>query len=238
MWTRIDLNWLASSYPTLKETKPGQIEGNLTFKMLRTGGQYLVNPPHDLVTDTSPPDHLYINDTYNVRLTWQEGQSYPIAHEIGGKLAKTAKRLSKSLLDMHQYEQDGALCLTAAMDLERTFRNGFKLDVFVEELLIPYLFAQSHYDKTQVWLWGELSHGYMGLLEWLARQKDYDDTDIVSTYKHLKDHAGSDKIEELLKVRPRGHRPCLCGSKKKTRICHPEVKEGIVRLRAAISRSN
>lgn len=236
MWTRDDLSWLAANYPTLQETEPGQIEGSLTFKLLRTGGQYLVNPPDDLLTDTSPPDHLYISDTYKVRITWPEGEPYPKAHEIGGKLAKTAKRLSKSLLDMHQYEQDGALCLTAAMDLERTFRSGFKLDVFVEELLIPYLFAQSHYDKTQVWLWGELSHGWLGLLEWLGRQDQPDDRDIGATYKFLVGQLGKEKVDKLLSQRWRNHYKCLCGSNKKTYECHPDVQRAISLLRNALTR--
>ncbi len=235
MWTRDDLSWLAVSYPTLQETKPRVIEGSLTFKMLRANGQYLVNPPDKLVLDTSPADHLYISDTYKVRITWPEGEPYPKAHEIGGKLAETAKRLGKSLLDMHQYEQDGALCLAAAMDLERTFCKGFELDIFVEELLIPYFFAQSHHAETRVWLWGELMHGSLGLIEWLGRQEVRDNGDAQLTLKHILAQRDRDEIMALLRVRPRGHYLCLCGSGKKMRDCHADVQNGITRLRMAIS---
>lgn len=236
MWTHDDLKWLAASYPNLREIKPGQIEGSLTFKMLRSGGQYLVNPADKLVMDTSTADYLYLSDTYKIRINWPEGEPYPKAREIGGRLAETAKRLDKSLLDMHQYEQDSALCLAAAMDLERTFSSGFKLDVFVEELLIPYLFAQSHYDKTQTWLWGELSHGWLGLLEWLGRQESPDDRDIGATYKYLYAQLGKEKVGKLLGQRWRGHFKCLCGSSKKTHYCHPEVQRAISLLRNALTR--
>ena len=236
MWTLNDLNWLAEYYPDLKDVKSREIEGNLHFRMLRTGGQYLVNPPEELILSTTPADYLLISDTYKIRITWTAGEPYPSAHEIGGKRTKTAKRLGKSLLDMHQYEQNGALCLAATMDMERTFRSGFKLDVFVEELLIPYLFAQSHYDKTQIWLWGELSHGYLGLLEWLGRQEQPDDRDIGSTYKSLTGQLGKGGANKLLAQRWRGHYQCLCQSGKKTRDCHPEVQNAISLLRDAISR--
>jgi hypothetical protein len=236
MWTRDDLAWLAKSYPRLREIKPGLIEGNLRFKMLRTGGEHLVNPPENLVQDTSPTDYLYIDDSYKILITWSSGESQPKAYEIGGKLDKVANQLDKNLLDMHRYGQDGALCLAASMDIERAFRDSFKLDVFVEEFLIPYLFAQSHYAKTQQWLWGELSHGYLGLLEWLGRQKEYDDRDIGATYKWLMGYGDKAKVEELLKTRCRGHHPCPCGSNKKTRDCHPDVQQAISLLRGALSR--
>ena len=236
MWTQSDLDWLEYSYPTLQETKVGQIEGFLTFSMLRTGGQYLVNPSDDLIADTSPPDYLYISDTYEILLTWPDDEKYPKAHETGGKLAKTAARLNKSLLDMHQNDHDGALCLAAAMDLERTFRSGFEMGMFIEELLIPYLFAQSNYDKTEVWLWGELSHGWLGLLEWLGRHQSPDDRDIGSTYKYLVGSLGKNKVDLLLGQRWRQHYKCLCGSQKKSRDCHPDIQRSISLLRNAITR--
>lgn len=236
MWTKSDLKWLASNYPELKEIRPGVIEGRLAFQMLRSNNTYVVNPSTQQISDLTPPDYLYLCDTYKVRITWPKDAPFPTAHEVGGKLASVAKRLNKSLMDMHQYEADGGLCLAAIMQLERTFRKGFKLDVFIEEFLIPYLFAQTHYARTQEWLWGELEHGSWGLLQWLGRENQYDDRDIFTTYAYVKSQIGAEATDRLLRVRPRGHHKCLCGSNKKTRDCHPDVQQGIIKIRGAVSR--
>ena len=127
MWSQSDLDWLAASYPDLHEVSPGIIEGELVFSMIRSNGRFIVNPPRKVVRDTSPPDYLFIEDLYKIRLTWLGTESFPTAHEIGGKLAETARRFSKSLLDMHQYEQSGALCLSSDMALEQAFQAGFKM---------------------------------------------------------------------------------------------------------------
>ncbi|MGH7196489.1 MAG: hypothetical protein ACREGJ_01850 [Candidatus Saccharimonadales bacterium] len=236
MWTKSDLAWLSKNYPELKQKQPNTIEGRLTFQMLRANGLYVVNPSAKQIQDLSPPDYLYLCDTYKIRIAWPKDARFPTAHETGGKLAATAKRLNKNLLDMHQYQEDGSLCLAATMQLERTFRKKFKLDAFVEEFMIPYLFAQTHYAKTEEWLWGELEHGSWGLLQWLGREKQYDDADTFATYAYVKSQIGEDATHKLLKIRPRGHYACLCGSGKKTRDCHPDVQQGIIRLRGAVSR--
>lgn len=232
MWTRDDLNWLKASYPSLREVSPGIIEGDLAFSMLRVSGQYTVSPPNNLVENTQPPDYLHISDTYSIRITWLEGAQYPRAHENGGKLADTASRLNKSLMDMHQYDHDGALCLAADMALDKAFRSGFQLDVFIEGLLIPYLFAQSHFAKTGIWLWGELSHGFIGIFEWLTREEEPTPEDISATRKSLNKHLGTEHVSKLREMRWRPHFKCLCGSGAKTRDCHPEIIKALSLLRS------
>ena len=233
MWSRSDLSWLADNYPALSETSTGIIEGALTFSMLRSNGQYIVRPTASLIDDTSPADYLFITDTYEIKISWPAGAQYPRADETGSKLADTARRLNKHILDMHQYEQGGALCLATDMALERNFRDGFKLDVFVEELLIPYLFAQSHFAETEVWLWGELSHGFIGILEWLSRLEDPTPDDIASTIKSLNKHLGVECVQNLQAIRWRPHFKCLCKSGAKTRDCHPEILNGLRILRSS-----
>ncbi len=230
MWTADDLAWLAANYPQLRETESGTIEGRLSFQMLRSDGRYFVNPSSFQVQDSAPSDYLYVCDTYKIRISWHRGRRVPLAYETGGKLAGVAMRLNKSLVDMHQLG-DGSLCLAAAMDLERAFREKCSLATYIEEFLVPYLFAQSHYAKTQEWLWGELSHGSLGLLEWLGRRTDCDERDVRATYEHLMRLGDSDKIRQLLSTRCRGHHPCPCGSNRKTRKCHPEVLRAIGLLR-------
>jgi hypothetical protein len=239
MWTKKDLNWLEKYHPNLVETKPGTIEGIVSFRLLRSDEKYIINPSESAIKDNSSPDYLYIEDSYSVKVVWPEGKNikYPTVHETGNRLELIAKKLGKEAKDLHQFS-NRSLCLASPMKLWRTFSTEFLLKTYIEDFLIPFLFAQSYYAEKQEWLWGDLEHGYKGLLQWLGGQNKYDDTDLHGTYLYLNSLSDEEKntAMELLKTRPRGHHLCTCGSEKKTRDCHPEIQEGIIRLRGAISR--
>lgn len=236
MWSPNDLKWLKENYPGLKQKSDTTIDGRISYRMLRLDGKYLVNPSLEQIQKTNSPDYLYLCDTYNVRIVWESINSlYPTTYDIGEKISKVAKKLGKNSTDMHQFP-NGSLCLAAVMDLGTSFHGGFNLKVYIEEFLIPYLFAQTYYAKKQKWLWGDLSHGMWGLLEWLGRKDKFIDMDLKSTYEMLKIFGGKEKTIEVLSVRCRNHKPCPCGLNKKTRDCHPDVQQGIARLRSAISR--
>lgn len=235
MWSSTDLNWLKENYSGFKPKSDKILEGKISYRMLRLDGKYLVNPSLEQIQKTETPGYIYLCDTYDLRIEWEANNSiYPTAYEIGGKISGVAKKLGKNLTDMHQFPTE-SLCLGAVMDLGISFAKGFNLKAYVEEFLIPYLFAQTYYAKKQEWLWGDLSHGIWGLLEWLGRKNSFGEVDLKSTYESLKVFGGKEKITEVLSVRCRNHKPCPCGSGKKTRQCHPDIQSAIARLRSAIS---
>jgi len=235
MWTSTDLIWLKESYPGLKEKSDKELEGRLSFRMLRLDNQYIVNPSLDQIQRTSVSDYLYFCDTYRIRIKWEDRNAYYSAsYETGGRLEATAKRLNKRTIDMHQYP-DGGLCLASPMDLYDAFLTGFQLPVYIEDFLIPYLFAQSYYAKKQVWLWVDLDHGIWGFLEWLGRRKHTSEFDLTSTFHFLKSYSKAGKINEILYTRCRNHKPCPCGSGKMTKECHPDIQSAIARLRSGLS---
>ncbi len=236
MWSSEDVAWLVHNYPGMRQIDAKVIEGNLNFRMLRLGVQYFVNPSEEQVLKIDDPDYIYICDVYAIRICWDDSFPYPMAYEIGGKLAAVANTLGKDLRDMHLFPKGGALCLASPMDLIIKLHEHFDLSKYIEEYLIPYLFAQSYYAKKQTWIWGELSHGYFGLLEWLGRQKEFTDQDAIITHQVLTAYNSAADISKLVSVRCRNHKPCLCGSGKKTRNCHPDMQNGISRIRGAISR--
>ncbi len=236
MLTDNDLLWLKSNYPSLKQTKPDTIEGRLSFRMLRFNGSYIVNPSIESLEKTSSKDYLYIFDSYQVRIEWEKGKP-PLVFETGKKLAKVAKRLNiKNLLDMHQFQETGALCLASPMQLQHAFRAKVQLEALVEDFIVPYLFAQSHFAKTKEWIWDNLSHGYWGLIEWLGRQSRYDDNETQETYNFLWPNGNKEEIIKILKSRYRGYKICRCGSGRKIRECHPDRQLGIARIRGALHR--
>jgi len=235
MWKDEDKTWLAKFYPSLKPTGARTLEGSLSFQMLHLEVVHYIRPASDFVAANSDRG-AYLCDTYQIKVEFHDGLDFPLVYETAGRIAAIAARDGKITADLHLYSDTGALCLASAMEMERAFEKGFSLSILIDEFVVPYLFAQSYYAAYGVWLWGELSHGYKGLLQWLGRLNDYDDNDIAATYRVLVAQQDAEQAKELLQKRCRGHRPCPCGSGRKARDCCPELKNAISRLRGAKSR--
>jgi hypothetical protein len=235
MWSAEDLAWLTEHYPGLKPIDDGNLEGSLSFQALYLDGQIHVRPSAEFIAAHSGKA-TYLCDTYKIRVVPTPDGICPSVYEIGGRIEAVAKRKDKQIIDLHVYPQVGALCLASSMQLGRAFAKKFSLQVFLDEFVVPFLFAQSHYALHDEWLWGELSHGYIGLLEWLGRRDSYGDRDIVGTYYALMKSDDRERAHALLAQRCRGHKPCPCGSGRKARDCCPELISAISRLRGAMSR--
>lgn len=207
----------------------------MSFQAMYLDGQVYVRPTADFVANNSTKG-VYICDTYRLRMTFPSDSLCPLVYEIGGKIMATAMRKGKAPVDLHTYSGDGGLCLASTMELGRTFADGFSLPVFVDEFVVPFLFAQSNYALHDTWLWGELSHGAVGLIQWLGRQDKHDDKDVIGTYYALTKYKDRAEVEKLLGERCRGHKPCPCGSGNKARNCCPELINAIASLRGAMSR--
>lgn len=237
MWSNEDLLWLRKSYPGLKPTTPGVIEGTISFRMLHYAKENHVNPNQTFVTQGLLDGGVYISDSYQIRLEWLKNGCYPSALETGGRIDAIGKKFKKSVADTHR-NTDGkdSLCVADPMELLTEFIEKFNLKSYIEGFLVPYLFGQSHYAKTKIWLWGELSHGYWGHLEWLGRKKEFALIDIKGVVMHIVDEIGVERTVSLFSKRCRSHHPCPCGSAKQTRFCHPDIKDAISRIRGELSR--
>lgn len=234
MWSDEDIAWLAEFYPSLKPTSARTLEGSLPFQMLHLEGAHYIRPASDFVAANSDRG-TYICDTYQIKIESRAPLTLPLVFETAGRITAVAARDSKTTADLHMYSSTGALCLASSMELERAFQDGFSLPVLMDEFVVPYLFAQSYYEAHGIWLWGELAHGYKGLLQWLGRLGDYDDEDVASTYRTLMAQPDAEQARELLKERCRGHKPCPCGSGRKARDCCPDMRRGIAIIRGAVS---
>lgn len=236
MWSSSDLKWLKENYPAVKKISPNKLEGRVSFQMLRSNGQYFFSPSPIQIQQSTGPDYLYLCGNYEIRIERNQPKDFPVSRETGGKIAAVAAKLGKDNKGMHLF-QDGTFCLAAPMDLNIEFGRGFELKTYIEKFLVPYLSAQTYYANKQIWIWGDLSHGIWGLLEWLGRRKDYISNYARLTYFILLVYAKQENndVKTLLGIRCRNHKPCPCGSNKKTRNCHPDVQQGIARLRNAIN---
>ena len=235
MSVEADRDWLAKNYPGLKYKTNGVIEGSLSFQMLHLDGQHYIRPDSEFVAKHYSRG-IHLCDTYKVKIVPQRGRNWPFAHETGSRITTVANQRQKSAADLHLYVTNNAMCLASNMELDRTFDAGFNLPVFIDEFLVPFLFEQTYYAQNGLWLWGELAHGYKGLLQWLGREDGYSDADIIATHKELMSHNDTLDAKKALNERCRGHKPCLCESGKKMRDCCPDIKMAISRLRHAANR--
>ncbi len=224
-----DLNWLHREYPSLVFTSgnPSIIKGMLEFDMLYEGDHYVIKPG-DLLK--SPKR---IKDSYEIEIRLENIQpsTLPQVREIGGRLLAVKEKYQKQFTaDVHMYA-NGTLCLCAFPEEKTKLSKGFNLKDFFEYLLIPFFYAQSYYEKYGQWIWGERSHGPLGLLESYADNRvNGDNKRLIQEYLDDLKRLPESKpfIDALLeKDKVKGHRDCFCGSKIKLRRCHSVAFQGL-----------
>jgi len=170
-------------YLKLYEDKPGRwvIRGKLSFS-------------------ASFQNNTAITDTYSVIITLPCDYPYspPFVQETGGRIPA----------DFHQ-NPDRTLCLGIPIELRQRFKKEPTLLAFVKNLLIPYLYSYSYFEKYGKLPFGEFAHGGKGIREYYQELFKTDDIYIVL---------------ELLKImaggKYRGHLPCSCGSGIRASKCH------------------
>lgn len=141
-----------------------------------------------------------IEDAYEVliRIPKDYPNSPPSVQETGGRIPAT----------FHQYS-DRSLCLGAPVEVSRRFRGDPRLLGFVQTMVVEYLFGYSHLQQRGTLPYGELSHGFRGILEY---------------YQGYFGITNSRTLLALLKILAegsyKGHHLCPCGSGKIMRRCH------------------
>jgi hypothetical protein len=177
---------LALSYPRLcltqREDKTWVVAGQLRFRAEYKGEQ--------------------VDDEYTVEIFIpEEYPSFPpMARETGGRIPR----------DFHHSEDE--LCLGALPAIAQTFSQEPTLLGFINNSLIPYLYSYSYKCQFGNLPFGELAHGWRGILEY---------------YQDLFQITDRKAVLNLLKIvaqnKYRGHIPCPCGSQKRLRACHGET---------------
>lgn len=154
-----------------------------------------------------------IEDEYAIKITLPD--DYPVSHPFA---EETMGRIPRSF---HHY-QNGRLCLGTSYAISRTFRESPTLIGFTDKSLIPYLYSFSYKSLYGKMPYGELSHGWMGIIEYYS------------------DEFGIDSpraIVELLKVLadnfPVKHIKCPCGSRKPISVCHGKQLNSMLLVQSA-----
>lgn len=180
-----------------------------------------------------------IQDRFEIAIaaTEQYPKQMPMMLEIGGRTKAIAEKYKiTDPRDLHCNPKSGIACLCVKQEEKMRFPPGSNLVDFIRDLVIPYLYALSHFDKYKKWPWGEYSHGGLGLLEFYAEDptplRKEDIEQVAEVFRA--DDNWKEYSRQLRK--PSAERHCICRSRKPIRECHPRAWQGVRRLHADLTR--
>ncbi|EKD52682.1 MAG: hypothetical protein ACD_61C00274G0001 [uncultured bacterium] len=228
-----DKSWLTKEHPSLNvggESDEIVISGSLKFDMVyeRDSNRFIVSPV------SYRGDGYRIKDQYEVKILLQPSNisELPQVFETASRITSFAKECNLPLYDFH-VNGDGSVCLCVAGRDQEYFLNGFEFKLFVNQLVIPFFYAQTYYQKYRKWPWGEYAHGILGLFERYNEkpavtkgefEKILNRIQLVSGWAIL---APKFRGENWIK----GHTICLCGKNEKIRKCHSNALAGMRKLK-------
>lgn len=234
-----DIQWIRKYYPDLmgKDSSQSRLSGTLKFSALYDKGseRCVINP------DTSiEPQQLHIKDQYDIEINFStvEKKRLPLVRETGDRLKNVAEQKGLSSADIHCFK-DWHSCLCFELEIPDYLPNGFNVQDFFHNLLIPYFYAQSYFEKYDEWPWGEYAHDILAFFEWYYYRKITEPEKIIKeNLLFLKKQKLWKQIKDLLhpKKQVKGHHYCLCGSQLKFRDCHPEMLKGIWKMKYDIAK--
>lgn len=127
--------------------------------------------------------------------------SLPAVFEMSNKIEKTT--------DNH-VNYDGSLCLGAPIRLKVIMKKNTSLIYFFKKCILPYLYAVALKTNTgQPFVFGELAHGNLGLME---------------DFKHLFNLSEVKEVHHMLVLlsankKEANRLPCPCGCEKRVSTC-------------------
>ncbi|PIZ44974.1 hypothetical protein COY31_01340 [Candidatus Wolfebacteria bacterium CG_4_10_14_0_2_um_filter_39_18] len=156
----------------------------------------------------------------------------PLMIEIGGRTQAIAKKYKiTDLRRLHcNPSQRNTACLCVRQEEKEKFPPGSNLVVFTENLVVPYLYGLSYFEKFGKWPWGEYSHGGLGVLEYHAEDPtEITEQGIRENTKLLRADENWKEYSKQLR-KPSSEKFCICGSRKPFRKCHKKAWQGLNRL--------
>ena len=242
--TNNEIDWLNQNYPGLAIEDISKssilIRGNFKFKAAynKLSGKYIINP------DNNYYSHPVIEDIYSIEIfSLLDLNTFPIIKNIDGRLLNLAKKLQLDSRDLHVYSgpipEKNSLCVVGPIDIER-IRGDITLRILLENILLPFFYDSSHYEKYGLKPREDYSHGVWGVLE------NYYDiaTNSINSDKECLDKLMKHKewliIKKYLigKNKPKGHHLCVVCMTDKIRKCHRKVFRALFKLHERIKAFN
>jgi len=174
-------------------------------------------------------NNIRIQDRYHIKITKGNPHSeyLPALYEMGGRTFEIANDFHiKDTRDLHK-NTDGTACVCTKQVEKLKWPPGSTLNQYIENLVIPYLYALSFYSINGFWPWGDLLHGACGLLQYYnSPELESDIDEIVGVFMAIRKDLNWKEVFRHLK-KPNPDYLCLCGSKRKISECHFDVYNGI-----------
>ncbi len=181
-------------------------------------------------------DDFTVKDSFMVAISAPEDypSSPPFLVEAGGRTKQIANKYKLSgVEDLHCNVSGGVgiACLCANQEYKILFPAGSDLVVFIDDLVIPYLYGLSYFDTHGKWAtWGERSHGVLGLLEAHYEIKDVEKAEVLYLVNAIKGASGWTSYHKQLKT-PQPLKACPCGKNRSFEDCHARAWLGLMKLR-------
>ena len=226
-----DIKWLRKHYTGLRVRNDNAVVGILRYRA-RKIGPLRVNIFHGPPSDEERNERFYIEDKYAIDLSF-DGGGLPHVKETGGRLKRRAQEIADGdLPTVHVFPKSEELCLGSNLSVRLRMRKIDTLEDFFDELLIPYFYYHSYWEKHGQEPWPGRSHGcdVAVHLEDMYRHRKFLDSEIANeAIRFLLEQGAPPHIFDNEKMGPNAK--CFCGSRRKVKDCHPEAREGFNILR-------
>ena len=109
-----------------------------------------------------------IKDCYKIEIDFSKISPLPLVKEKGGRIQEIAQRKNKQIADLHvnagEIEEGVCLCSRIrAFDYCRKFKvSNSPTSSFIKELIIPFFYGLSYFNKFDKYPFGELEHDEKG----------------------------------------------------------------------------
>jgi len=230
MVTEQDKEWLRESHPGLVVTAD-DISGAVEFSAF-----YNENTNTFLQTDRAAsdiPDGILLDCQYDIRIQRRSDKRF-------SHLPALLVEAVDPIADRHFGQHDRSACLCSPLAEEEFLIPEFNFPLYMKELVVPFLYAQTFYSIHKHWPFPEFSHEATGLLESYFA---LDNSEKAELCLQVLSHCAQpqwERINALLFISGeiKGHMPCLCPKRDHIRRCHPTALAGLRRLKEHIGLKN
>lgn len=130
---------------------------------------------------------------------------------------------------------DKSACLCSSLEEDEFLTPEFQFKLFLERLVIPFLYGQIFFSSEGHWPWSEYAHYATGLLESYGNYPDPSKAaELLQKIMKYDDSWPAVKAALQQKGYIKGHTACFCSKRDQIRRCHPNALRGIQQLQSDI----
>lgn len=229
MITENEIVWLEKEYPNLKVNPDRtEVKGVITFTAAYdfSSGEFT---PLTRPGQTTPGKVL----TGKYDITIKKPSSDAVPPSLLVHVEKT-----KRFLDRHFYGDSERACLCGPTEAIEFMRTGYSFPRYLEQLVFPFLYGQTHYDSHNRWPWSEYPHGSAGMIESYYRAGTDSGHATLCVRQLQADEKNWPRLARLLSggERMNGTVNCVCGGPRHKLKDHAAIWFGVFKLKNDIAR--